>query len=296
MKVSVLLISYNQEQYIKECVESILMQEVAFDLEIVVADDHSTDATLQIITNLLPASNFPYKVLTSDQNLGMRLNYKRGFAACTGEFIAIMEGDDYWCDPRRLEKHIAFLDAHQGCVMSFNRLVILNEEKGTFMPQKWEHTENIEYITTPMLIEQNRIGNLSACVVKKSAFITLVPEIHEIGFADWLLGMAMGELGTLVKFSEPMSVYRVHRKGIWSGKTNEEVLRIKINITLDIYDDYLQFRYHKEFCKLKKGLKAKLRQHTIISWINKYIPTDLMAFGKAITPINLRRWIIDHVK
>ncbi len=181
MKTSILLISYNQEQYIKECVESILNQEVSFDVELIVADDHSTDATLEIIRGILEQCKFQYKILVNKQNQGMHKNYQRGVAACSGEYIAIMEGDDYWSDPKRLEKHITFLDAHPDCVMSFNRLMIYNQANGTFKPQKWDYPDSFEYITTAMLALKNCIGNLSACVIRKSAFMKLKPELHEMG-------------------------------------------------------------------------------------------------------------------
>lgn len=112
MKVSVLLVSYNQEAYIAQCVESIAMQEVPFDVEIIVADDFSSDETLAIIKKKLERGKFPCRFLPSDKNLGLPQNYKRGFEACCGEYVAVMEGDDYWTDKKRLEKLAIIMDSN----------------------------------------------------------------------------------------------------------------------------------------------------------------------------------------
>ncbi len=92
--LSVLLITYNQGKYIRECLDSILMQEMPESCEIIVADDHSTDNTPAIIKEVLRHTNINYRILESTQNLGIDKNYQRGFAACKGKYIAVMEGDD----------------------------------------------------------------------------------------------------------------------------------------------------------------------------------------------------------
>ena len=282
MKLSVLLISYNQEKFIKECVESILSQEVSFGCEIVVADDHSTDATLKIITDLLAQGKFQYKILNEKHNLGMRKNYQRGFAACSGQYIAIMEGDDYWCDPKRLSKHVAFLDDHPECAMSFNRLMMYHEARGTWNTEEWRHSDDFEYITTAMLARRNRIFNLSACIIRDQAFLKIAPELHEMGFADWMLGMALGEIGKLVKFRETMSVYRVHKLGQWSGRTNTENFSALINITIPQYDKFLCYKYHAEFEEHKKDLEEQLElERSLRTRIARMLSIILPEFSKA---------------
>lgn len=274
MKVSILLISYNQQEYINECVESILRQEVTFDVEIIAADDQSTDATPEIIAGLLKQSKFQHKILVDKQNLGISKNYQRGFAACCGEYIAVMEGDDYWDDPMRLAKHIAFLDENPKCVLSFNRLKRLYHEKNILKIQEWNHPKDVELITTSMMALKNRIGNLSACVFRKSALQKLKPEIYELGVADWMLGMAVGEHGTLAKFKEPMSVYRVHEKGKWSGKSKKENFSRLINSTIPKYDKFLGYKYHDEFEAHKKNLEMSLeRDSSLKHKIIKMIPS-----------------------
>ena len=106
MKLSILLISYNQSEFVEEAIDSILNQNIPFDYELIIADDSSTDGTLELISNKLSGTLIKYFVLTSKLNLGISKNYQRGFKACKGEYIAILEGDDYWTDTNLSLIHI----------------------------------------------------------------------------------------------------------------------------------------------------------------------------------------------
>ena len=132
MKLSILLVSYNHENYIQQGLKGIAIQQCNFEFEVIVADDCSTDNTLILIRDELGKKGLDYKVLESTQNLGLEMNYKRGFEACQGEYIAVLEGDDYWTDPFRLQKHADFLDQHHECSMSFNRLIVFDQTTRDF--------------------------------------------------------------------------------------------------------------------------------------------------------------------
>lgn len=284
MKASVLLISYNQEQYIQKAVESILMQQTLFDFEIIVADDFSTDSTANIIVDMLNASDHSYRVLTYNANVGRRKNYERGFAACAGEYIAILEGDDYWTDSNRLQKHVAFLDSNPDCLMSFNRYLGYNNTKNVFALQQGDYSSQYEFITTTMLIKKNYIHNLSTCVVRKSGMHLLKKDLHKIGFADWMLGMALSEHGKIVKIAEPMSVYRKHDKGLWSGNTEVTNLQRLVDKTIPKYDQYFDYKYHDEFQAKSTRLKAKIKRLNRRNALISKTPDFLVGFAKRLLP------------
>src|SRR5712692_739118 len=110
-KLSVLLITYNHEKYIRQALDGVMMQKTDFDFEIVVADDHSLDSTIAIIEEY-QADNHNIRVLPSERNVGITRNYQRGFGACRGEYIAVLEGDDFWISPTKLRTLVAFLEQH----------------------------------------------------------------------------------------------------------------------------------------------------------------------------------------
>jgi len=249
-KVDILLISYNQERYITQAIESLLMQRFDGEISVIVADDSSSDKTLDIIQSFEANSQFRFVFLPKEANLGIFKNYKRAFAACSGEYVAVLEGDDYWVDPYRIQKHVDFLDKHRECVMTMNRMIVYYESQNRFSHQKWTFKEDYQYINAQMMAYGNLLGNLSACVFRKSEIDKLKPEIFDINTADWMYGLALGQYGFIAKLKDLMSVYRVSPNGVWSKKSKKEVTKSLLD-TITRYDKFLSYRYTKEFSVLR---------------------------------------------
>lgn len=131
IKISVAVITYNQQDTIRQTLDSILMQKGDFDLELVIGEDCSTDGTLAICEEYArqwndgmsraDALNEPLslnggkrivKLLSGSKNLGITANYFRTLQACTGEFIGDIAGDDFYCDDHALDKQMHYLQSH----------------------------------------------------------------------------------------------------------------------------------------------------------------------------------------
>ena len=97
MKLSVFVVTYNQEKYIRQCLDSILMQEVYFDYEVVIGEDHGTDGTRAICEEYAEKYS-QIRLLPLTKNMGISGNWRRVLLECKGEYIAMCEGDDYWLD------------------------------------------------------------------------------------------------------------------------------------------------------------------------------------------------------
>ena len=111
-KVSVAVITYNQEDTIAQTLESILMQKGDFDLEIVVGEDCSKDRTRMICEAFAKDNPSTIRLLPSEKNLGIFPNYVRTLLACTGDFIGDIAGDDYYFDDHALEKQVLYMQQH----------------------------------------------------------------------------------------------------------------------------------------------------------------------------------------
>lgn len=255
MKLNVILITYKQEDYIRQTVESILMQKTNFAFNIVVADDCSPDATLDIIKEYENSSDIEFKILDTPQNLGYTENYKRAFAACKAQYIAIMEGDDFWTSEFHLQKHIDFLEANADCSMSFNRHERLFVDKGYNDIPQWPYDGDYRLITTNEMVLGNQIGNLSCCVIRNQAIEDKIFEAYF--FADWLLGMYLGMFGTLAQQKEVTSAYRVHDNGQWSRMSEKEQYHTLLKM-IDEYDPLLDYKYTNEFSLYKKRININL--------------------------------------
>ncbi len=110
MKASVFVVTYNQENYIRQCLDSILMQQVDFDFEVVIGEDHGTDGTRAICEEYV--DRYPQvRLLPLMERLGIARNWKRVLEECKGEYIALCEADDYWIDPHKLQMQIDLMDS-----------------------------------------------------------------------------------------------------------------------------------------------------------------------------------------
>src|SRR5436305_169762 len=116
-RVSVCVTTCDQEAFIGEALGSALAQQAPFDLEIVVGEDASTDGTRVVIAEL--AARFPNQVvlLSANKRRGLVQNFLATFDSCRGEYVALLDGDDYWTRLDKLARQVAFLDAHPECSM-----------------------------------------------------------------------------------------------------------------------------------------------------------------------------------
>jgi len=110
--VSVAMITYNHEKYIRQAIQGVLNQQTAFPYELVVGEDCSLDNTRRIVLGF--QQRFPQRVraITSPRNVGAHQNARRVVQACHGKYIAFCEGDDYWHNPQKLQVQVDFLEAN----------------------------------------------------------------------------------------------------------------------------------------------------------------------------------------
>lgn len=125
-KVSVMIITYNQIGYIRECLESVVSQDYE-NLEVIVSDDASTDGTQNVILEF--ANSYPQIIrpLLGESNIGVTGNSNRAFRACTGEFIALLGGDDIF-GPGKIRVQSAFMRRNPECKLSYHACYSFDDE------------------------------------------------------------------------------------------------------------------------------------------------------------------------
>lgn len=125
-KVSVCVVTYNHEKYIRQCLQSIVDQETGFEFEVIVGDDASTDRTPEIVREF--AERYPGKVrpILREKNIGPTQNYLDVHRQTRGEYVAHVDGDDY-CLPGKLRALASHLDREPDCAIVWHRMHILNE-------------------------------------------------------------------------------------------------------------------------------------------------------------------------
>lgn len=257
MKVSVLIITYNHEKFIAQAIDSILIQQTNFDYEIVIGEDCSTDRTRDIVISY--KKNYPDKIklLLPEQNLGMQKNFIQTFMSCKGEYIACLEGDDYWTDAYKLQKQVDFLESHSETVLCYGNLVVLHENNAAtaehfFMtePKSNFSRQFPKAITTiEDIIEVNFIP--TASVLFRSGLLGTLPEwMVQVPYADWPLFTLIAEHGNLAYLNEVYGVHRVHAKGVHSSLSSLDNLKNSVYIS-EILNQHFNFKYNKKLEKIQ---------------------------------------------
>jgi glycosyltransferase involved in cell wall biosynthesis len=134
LKVSVCVITYNQEKYIRQCLQSIIDQVTDFNFEIIVGEDCSTDGTKKIVEEF--AERYPEKIkpIYQKENIGGGSNnFLTVHRAAAGEYIAHVDGDDY-CLPGKLQTQANLLDADPNCNIVFHRMFLMKHDGEVMEP------------------------------------------------------------------------------------------------------------------------------------------------------------------
>ncbi len=283
-----MLVSYNQIEYIDQCLDGILLQEFDSRMELIIADDCSSDATAERLMERLVGVPFEVKFLSSDKNLGLGKNYLRGIAACRGEFVAFLEGDDYWTDPQRLQKHVDFLEKNQRCPMSFNPFGIYHQNTGSLTIPKTDAKSKVKFFTSKRLVQYNVIGNLSACIFRKTVLESIPKLWFEYNITDWFLGIYLAEKYPVAQLNEVMSVYRVNTRGLWS-RFSEHEQREKLNRLTFTYDFLLGYRFSNEFLAYRMTARIKKKRD---EWKAKSPKKLGLVFSKVISQGLISRFSI----
>lgn len=248
--VSISVVTYQHLNFIRECLDGILMQETNFPFEILLGDDESTDGTREICLEY--AKKYPHKIrlflhhrennIKINRNPTGRFNFLYNLYSAKGKYIAICEGDDYWTDPLKLQKQVDFLENNEEYILSFHKVDVLKSngeiEKDYILkvPEDYETIETLalkgNYIHTPSVVYRN--------IIKTFPF-----EFLHAPFGDFLLYFLLAERGKLYYFKDNMAVYR-QGVGILSKMSGLEIA----NNNMLLYSCMISFTKYEEVKKI----------------------------------------------
>ena len=247
VKVSVLMVTYNHERYLASALESVLAQETDFDFEVVVGEDCSTDGTRGIAREYEARHPGKVRLLLRETNLGMMRNFEDTYRNCRGRYVALLDGDDYWTCPRKLQSQAEFLDSHPGYTLCFHPVAVVGEEGGevsSWPPGGVANSPGIED-----LLELNVIPSCSAMyrigVVERFPGWMLALDI-----GDWPFNILHAQHGKVGFLPETMAAYRVHPDGSWSSQDTARKMGNVIRF-YDAVNAHLAFRYDRTVRMMK---------------------------------------------
>lgn len=228
-KVSVIVATYNQEKYIEKTLNSIVSQKCSFAYEVLVGDDASKDNTGTIVREF--AKKYPDRIhaIVREKNLGAFRNIYDLVKSAKGEYIAFVEGDDYWIDEAKLQKQVDFLDDHKDFAACFGRCIVVdeNDERQSDYESYIPFFNRDEFLakdledyympgqTATAVYRTTALKNLEQIAIKDKRVIPRCPLI------DRFLVLAILSQGRIKSFDEVFAAYRYvldKSSGSWSSK------------------------------------------------------------------------------
>jgi glycosyltransferase involved in cell wall biosynthesis len=195
-------------------------------------------------------------VLDTPSNLGITRNYQRAFASCTTDYVAVLEGDDYWSSPQKLRRQREFLDQQPQCPMCAVNFMVYEEAIGRFTPRT-APGPGTRMLSAADQIADNVAANFSTFMCRLSALRALPPRLFEITAYDWIISICLARMGPIGFIEEPMSVYRLHPGGVWTGATILDQLKTQLDI-IPGYDALTDRTLHDEFSALAARLQTAI--------------------------------------
>lgn len=236
------MITYNHEPFIAEAIESVLMQETEHQFELVIGEDNSTDATRKICEEY--QNRYPDKIRlikAAPQNLGMMLNFTKTFAACDGDLIALLEGDDYWLTIDKLQMQATFLINNPNYVACFTHHQTIYSNSNIPVIESLRRREKRETLTFKMLIRWNPIA--TGTVMYRKLYQSLPEWFTNLPIGDWPLHIIHAQQGLFKCIPEITSCYRVHTQNNYANLKHQRKISGNIQV-LQILLKHLSMRYY----------------------------------------------------
>lgn len=233
--VSVVMVAYNAEKYIREAIAGVVRQKVGFDVELLVMDDCSTDSTGNIVRNLAKA--YPQiRYICNETNLGSQGNYLKGFRMARGKYMALCDADDYWNCRRKLARQVYYMESHPECALTFHRVINYYATTGEKTLSNGQHPS--EY-SAESLSRSNYITNLSVMYRRELVDLDNLPAwIMDHRSPDYAIHMLYAAKGTIHYFPRPMGVYRKVEGAIWSTAGAYRRLKMSLDMRRSLMKEF----------------------------------------------------------
>jgi len=245
--LSVCLITYNHSEFIKQAVESVLLQKVNFAWELIIADDCSTDGTREIIKEYKEKYPDFIKLILQEKNVGVAQNFKDLIEFPKTKYIAYFEGDDYWTDPYKLHKQVDFLENNNECSIVFGNAII--KEAGVDDVLFYSKNKPPEKIDLQYYLYNSPAIPTCTVVLRNCCLPTPIPEwFWNVYKGDWTLWLFMLQKGIGAYIDDILGCYREHPAGISKSKN---IIAWKKN-SMFMLKNIRNYLHEKEYKKIIK--------------------------------------------
>lgn len=284
--VSICCITYNHENFIKQCLDGFLLQKTDFQFEIIIHDDASTDGTDGIIKEY--QEKYPNIIIPIFQSENQYAKGLRGMYAAfvypkaRGKYIALCEGDDYWTREDKLQRQIDFLEENPSYSSCFTNAEVIDDTKG-FVKNYFNFDHNKTYGASDIIKKGGGLFPTASMVFRNS--LPPYPDfLKKANSGDRPLGLLLLSLGDFYLLNQITCVYRRHDGGVYTSIRENKKLKGDFKLhnieLLRSFNAYSDFKYNK----IIKGLISGIRRDLML----KKHPS---AFSiAAIKDVSIRDW------
>lgn len=283
-KASILCVTYNHAPYIRQAIDSFLMQETNFPYEIIIADDCSTDGTSAICAEY--AEKYPdiIRHIRGEYNVGGVENERRAIEAAQGEYIAVCEGDDYWIDKQKLQKQVEFMDAHPDYSVTWTKYMKYRPEDDGYTVDGNDDLFrggkcDVE-ITTHMFLHR-WITQYLTMVFRRSAYDnTWYQKYQYFRDSHQFYHLLQNGKGAILNFVG--GVYRQTGEGVYSDLDHLKRQKIQIEVFKELWkvnhDDDAKSMYERNIryiLEQMRDMKSPKREQCTYAWKHFVISHDM---------------------
>jgi len=250
---------YNHEKFIAQTIEGVVRQKTNFKYRLIIGEDCSTDSSRSIIEKYLQLYPDKLKVFFHEKNVGPYVNSKLLWKECVSKYVALCDGDDYWCDDTKLQTQVDFLQKHAEYVGCFHNAEerYENGDSASFLYCNYPTARNISFND---LSYSNVIPTCS--IVYRNGLFGDFPEwFTKLKMGDWPLHLLNAQFGDFWYIPKVMGVHRLHHSSMWMLQDAER----NIQYVIDAYDLMIEgFASKPQLAEqLRTGKKAFLAaQHS----------------------------------
>jgi len=254
--VSVVMLSYNHEEFVSEAIESVLGQDFD-DFELIIVDDASTDSSRKII-QAYAAEDSRIRVILHEANCGIARTANEGIAEAKGKFLAIIASDDVWMKDK-LSKQLAVLESDEDLIVHAEGEII--DEESYPVGSSWTELHKRSVLKSGDIFLDLVIGGEaifgSTVLYKRANQGSILFDERLVYVNDWKFYLDLAAKYEFYHIDEPLAHYRIHPDNTW-GATGPDAQKWRlVNEDIILLREYIVRQYPHRLSAEAKAIELE---------------------------------------
>lgn len=268
-KLSVTIPCYKHKDYLRECLESVIKQQTNFNFEVLIRDDYSCDGSEELINEIINENQnvkISFKCFKSYKNWGGSKNIKYLFLNCVGEYIAYLDGDDFFCDELKLQKQVEFLDSNPDYSLHSTSSLYLDKNGDFINKDFWKLNPIKKKVSLEDILDENIIS--FGRVFRKSSNL-FIEDFGEFNYHDWVLNYKTLKNGLAHCADWVGGAYRNTGEGQMTKLKTDKIVEINRKIKKTLIDYHYKKESNKSIVIIDCFVSDKNVESDLINQIEK---------------------------